>query len=120
MRRSTFNDDVPLPPHGRAVVVTSTHEYRCSLCGATAASETLASYGQRCGSCYAAFCRAVPNAPVVPDDAVPSGAPEGLRWAYRLRWRHQAGDSLTKVQVDSYTAALRRFDRAAAVKLDDF
>lgn len=88
----------------------------CTFCGAPTAYDTLAMLGARCSRCYAAFCATLPAVVKVPDgEAIPAGAPEGLWWAYRLRWRHECGEPLSRVQIDAFRSALaRRHDATAA------
>lgn len=79
----------------------------CSCCGAPTAYGVLAMYGARCSRCYEAFCATLPAVVKVPDSAVPAGAPAGLQWAHRLRWRHECGEPLSGAQVTAFRAALR-------------
>lgn len=83
-------------------------ELRCRLCGSDTSFETLAMLGARCGRCYLAYCSNVPAAPKVPDSAIPQSSKKGLEWAYRLRWRHQQGEDLSRLQIASYRGALGR------------
>lgn len=80
---------------------------RCRWCGAETAYETMSSFGARCGSCYASFCRRKAEHPKVPVSQLPKDA-RGADWAYRLRWRHQQGEALTAAQVSMYREAIAR------------
>lgn len=111
MMRRTFDDDVPLPPRGRAPVsepVKAIHH--CRWCGVETSYDTMAKLGARCVRCFDAYCRSAPKPPHVPPEAVPPGTPEGIKWAYRLRYRHQQGERLTKAQIDSYREVLARYE----------
>lgn len=108
MARQRFDEaTVEAPASGRAHVHTEA-TMRCAYCGDSAASATLATFGARCGPCYFAFLRARPTYPSVPPDAVPPGTPDGLRWAYRLQWRHQRGEQLTSLQIEAYQGVMQR------------
>lgn len=87
----------------------------CGRCGASTPWETLSHHGGWCYGCYAAYCRAVPRTPVaptVPAEAVPPDAPQGLAWAWRLRWLHSHGAAhgyrLTAAQVSDYRDVMER------------
>jgi hypothetical protein len=106
MGSDRFDDDTAAP-HGRAPRIAMPADGLCTFCGDSAAHATLATFGARCGRCYAEYCRNPPKGVNVPASAVPGDA-GGLAWAYRLRWRHQQGEKLTTTQIGAYTEALRR------------
>ncbi len=115
MKRAAFDDDIPLPPRGRAPVAEASKAvHLCRYCGDETPYETMATLGARCGRCYAAYCAVLPRVPYVDEAAaVPAGTPDSLKWAYRLRWRHRNGDTLTRAQIESYQQVLKRFDMEA-------
>lgn len=115
MMRRSFDEDVPLPPRGRAPITEAVKAvHHCRYCGEETAYETMASLGARCARCYASYCSCLPALPYVDEaSAVPLGTPERLKWAHRLRWRHQQGERMTKAQIDSYSEVFKRSSEAA-------
>lgn len=104
MKRRSFNDRDDAPDEGDAGHQRS---LSCSFCNDPTETATLAAFGARCARCYAAYCRAMPSAPGVPAEAVPHGTRPGLAWAYRLRWREQHGERLSKAQSECWRDALK-------------
>lgn len=85
------------------------HDLRCRWCGKEAGYDVLAKLGARCIPCYESFCATLPPAPPKPPaSAVPDDAPNGIAWAYRLRWRHRSGEPLSRLQIDAYRSVLAR------------
>jgi hypothetical protein len=107
MRRTTFNEDAPLPPHGQLV---QPDRIACNRCNAPTQRETLSAYGGMCFRCFEAWQNERRESPDIGDKTA-----RGARdWAHALKRRHEAGDRLTKAQVDAYRAALRTFDVGAS------
>jgi hypothetical protein len=105
--RKRLNDDALLPPHGYAPVTQDS--LPCRWCNAPTLRETLTAYGARCFRCFEAWQNERREAPDI-GDKTERGARD---WAHALKRRHEAGDRLTKAQVDAYKAALRTFDVGA-------
>ena len=101
MRRDTFDEDVPLPPHGKAPQMQA-KRHQCRYCGGEATYETLATYGARCYHCYAAYCREQRTFAEVGRKTHP------LSWADSLRRRHANGYRLTPAQIAAYSDVLRQ------------
>lgn len=115
MRRAAFDEDVPMPPRGRAPEPTASL-LMCRWCHQPTPHDVLANLGARCGDCYADHCRTIPpSKPSPPTGVVPSNA-GGAAWAYRLRWRHQQGEALTMAQVSMYREAIERREGGAVAE----
>ena len=114
MKRAAFDDDVPLPPRGRAPeAVQALH--LCRWCQDPTPTDVLANLGARCSHCYADYCRTMPAAPASPPAGVVPSNAGGAAWAYRLRWRHERGERLTMAQVSMYRETIDRLERGANV-----
>jgi hypothetical protein len=83
----------------------------CKYCGKQTLVETLSQYGARCLPCFDAYCaqdgtgrksRGIDRAAI---ERIGKGGEGGPRaWADRLRERHQAGERLTRTQIEAYKA----------------
>jgi hypothetical protein len=109
MRRTAFDEAVPLPPHGRAPEPT-TMRGLCRWCHQPTDYDVLANLGARCSDCYAVFCSNVPPRKPVPPSGVIPPTDSGAAWAYALRWRHEQGERLTMAQVAMYREVINRRD----------
>lgn len=79
----------------------------CRQCNAPVSSGTLSDHGGMCYPCYLAYSRSAERMPAWLA-GVPGRNEQGPRdWARRLKARHEAGDRLSKAQIDAYTEALR-------------
>lgn len=74
----------------------------CLQCAHRVAWVTASTYGGRCGACYAQHCNE--HRPPPPHTGTKK---DPLSWAFALKARHEAGERLTKAQIDAYVAALR-------------
>jgi hypothetical protein len=72
----------------------------CIFCKKQTLVETLSMYGARCFECYGEYC-ARPQDNVTRESYESAGR---RAWAFKLRDRHQAGERLTKAQIDAYRA----------------
>jgi hypothetical protein len=72
----------------------------CAFCRKRTLISILSQHGARCVECFDAYC-AKPQGNVTREGY----ESEGRRaWAFKLRDRHQAGERLTKAQIDAYRA----------------
>jgi hypothetical protein len=56
--RKSFDEDTPLPPHGKApALLPSDRLHPCGYCGEQTAWKTLSALGARCQRCYDQFLR---------------------------------------------------------------
>ena len=78
--------------------------YTCRFCFAPASVEALATMGARCGRCYEVYCKDVQPARKFPAGVIPQ---THLAWAHKLKYRHEQGERLTKIQIDMFKTALR-------------
>lgn len=83
----------------------------CTFCNRSTTFEALATLGARCPACFESYCRMAPKAPHVPAAATAGAAP-GTEWAYRLKWRHEQGERLTKAQIETYREVTNRAEAA--------
>lgn len=98
--------DVTLPPHGSAPPPSpEAPRMACPGCSASTLTTELAQFGNRCSSCYAAFCQAsqVTRAQNLPDKR--SQGP--LAWAHAIVERHRQGQPVTPVTLQMARDALR-------------
>ena len=82
----------------------------CAFCGTPTAPATLSSFGARCGQCFAAYLRQPRPTPDVGDKK--RNGPRD--WARALKRRHEAGATLTPVQVAAYRSVV-----GAAIAIGD-
>lgn len=82
----------------------------CRTCQESTDWQTLSDHGGMCFRCFKAYCREFQNRPDV-------GRKEAdpLSWARALQRRHQAGERLSKAQIDAYQDALKAKGRMQGV-----
>lgn len=103
--------DLQLPPHGTAPPPTDAR-MACPGCSTPVPPTELAQFGNRCSSCYAAFCRATTHVrrPIA-DKRDPLG------WARAVVALHRDGGNVTPAQLQMAQDALR--SRFASFEDDD-
>jgi hypothetical protein len=107
MRRANFDEDTPMPPHGRApALLPEDVQMPCQRCGTSCTRKTLSIYGGRCFGCFTAYCQEPQPSPNVGDKRV------SVRdWARALQARKDAGERLTPAQL----GALRTMQRKGGI-----
>lgn len=78
--------------------------YTCAFCFSPTTAEVLSTLGARCSRCYEVYCKDVQPAMKFPAGLIPQ---THLAWAHKLKYRHEMGDRLSKIQIDMYKTALR-------------
>jgi hypothetical protein len=100
MKRRSFDEDMPLPPHGH---MQADDRLPCRWCEAPTKLETLSLYGARCFDCFQRYCRDGQLPAVVANRHT-----EGSKaWAYALKAREEAGERLSSAQRGMWRTALR-------------
>lgn len=96
--------ELALPPHGTAPPPQQADERMpCPGCRAPTPQRELAQLGNRCSSCYAAFCQAASTQqrPLLADRKLDS-----LGWARAIVERHRMGGHVTPAQLQMAKDAL--------------
>lgn len=110
MRRDTFDDAAPLPPHGRASGPANPH--CCRVCGDPTPTKTLSDFGAMCFACYADYCRATAAPSVDRAKAIAAlralnlGQGDPKAWAKRLQSQEANGVHLSAIQRAAWREAL--------------
>lgn len=86
-------------PEGKVI-----SSYTCHVCFSPASFEALTTMGARCSRCYEVYCKDVQPAMKFPAGLIPQ---THLAWAHKLKYRHEMGDRLSKIQIDMFKTALR-------------
>lgn len=90
--------DVPLPPHGKPPPAEPLAN--CRGCRSPTLGTELAKYGNRCASCFEAFCRSGPRGHVPEFDGP-------LGWARTLVERNRRGENVSRCALQMARDALR-------------
>lgn len=98
-----FEDEAPLPPHGRAPMTGNESYLPCHRCKEQTLVATLSHYGQMCFGCFEAYSRERQPTPAFMGDKRIDGP---RAWAEALRKREQSGERLTLMQKMSWREAL--------------
>lgn len=116
MKRRTDPDDAPpLPPHGVAPPPAEPDSKPCPGCRTHTPLADLATYGNRCGPCYRAYCNAIGGKQLAIADRRVGGP---LAWARTIVERHRAGHSVSRAALDMAESALAQTGRAGSTDDD--